>query len=269
MNTVPLPEQVSAGLVVYPPNGTLGPRWQPSVQFVFIHRGSMTVRVDSQPFTAAQGTVTLLLPYHEERFEFSTTSETEHSWFHLTYNTPPPELIARLETVARTIPMSQPMSELVKLSLAVRHSRQPAAEMLLRSLGFAVLWRFLLDSDQHAGDAATPQLHVSVEQAQRYIESQLDQSITLQDLAEAGAVSPTHLIRLFREHFNMTPIAYVWERRIQRGLELLRYTGLPIGVIAAQCGFKTSYHFSRRIREATQLSPQEIRRQFFARTELE
>jgi AraC family transcriptional regulator of arabinose operon len=265
-SAAPLPDHVSAGLVVYPPQGTLGPRWQSSVQLVFIHRGSMTVWVDQQPFSAAHGTVTLLLPGHQERFAFSTVSETEHSWFHLTYNLPPPTLIARLEAASRTISTSQPMLELVKLALTIRHSPLPSAEMLLRSLGFAALWRFLFDNEQHSGDPTARQLHISVEQARRYIEANLEQNITLADLAAAGSVSSAHLIRLFRDYFNMTPIAYLWERRVQRGLELLRYTGLPVGVIAVQCGFKTSYHFSRRIREATQCSPQEIRYQFFARS---
>lgn len=265
-NAVSLPDHVSAGLVVYPPAGTLGPRWQSSVQLVFVHRGSMTVWVDQQPFSAAHGTVTLLLPGHQERFAFSTVSETEHSWFHLTYNLPPPALIARLETASRTISISQPMLELVRLALTVRHSPLPSAEMLLRSLGYSALWRFLFDNEQFFGDATARQMHISVEQARRYIEAHLEETITLADLAAAGAVSSAHLIRLFREHFNMTPIAYLWDQRIQRGLELLRYTGLPIGVIAAQCGFKTSYHFSRRIREATHCSPQEIRHKFFNRS---
>jgi AraC-like DNA-binding protein/quercetin dioxygenase-like cupin family protein len=266
MNVFPVPDEVSAGLVIYPPGGTLGPRWQSSIQFVFLHRGTMTVWVDQQPLIAKQGSVTLLLPHHHERFAFSTTSETEHSWFHLTYSSPPADLIARLEPLKRTQPTTQAMLELVKSGLSIRRSEMPSADMLLRSLGFAILWRYLFDSEQQLLNNSISQVHVSVERARQYIESHLDEPITLQDLAAAASVSPTHLIRLFREHFDTTPMNYVWEQRVQRGLELLRYTGLPIGVIAEKCGFKTSYHFSRRIREAVQLSPQEVRQQFFARS---
>ncbi|MDZ4765140.1 MAG: AraC family transcriptional regulator [Chloroflexota bacterium] len=266
MNTAYIPDNVSAGLVVYPLGGTLGPRWQPSIQFVFLHRGTMTIWVDHQPLVAKQGSVTLLLPNHQERFAFSTTSETEHSWFHLSYGSHPASLIAQLEPLVRTQSTSPAMLELVKAALNIRRSELPSAGMLLRTLAFAILWRYQFDCDQQRAETTTSHMHISVEQALRYIDSHLDESITLQALATAASVSPTHLIRLFRAQFGMTPMTYLWEQRVYRGLELLRYTGLPIGVIAEKCGFKTSYHFSRRIRAAVQLSPQEVRQQFFARS---
>jgi AraC-like DNA-binding protein len=52
----------------------------------------------------------------------------------------------------------------------------------------------------------------------------------------------------------------VWSRRVDAGVELLAGTGLPVGVIAERCGFRTSFHFSRRVRRATGLAPTELRR---------
>jgi transcriptional regulator GlxA family with amidase domain len=76
-------------------------------------------------------------------------------------------------------------------------------------------------------------------------------------------VSPFHLVRLFQKHLSLTPIAYLWQQRIAEGIKTLEQTGLPIGTIASQCGFQSRYHFSRRIRQETGSSPQEVRRRFW------
>ena len=50
-------------------------------------------------------------------------------------------------------------------------------------------------------------------------------------------------------------MAYLWERRIAAGIDLLVQTGLPVGEVAARAGFKSIYHFSRKVRQHTGLAP--------------
>jgi len=52
-----------------------------------------------------------------------------------------------------------------------------------------------------------------------------------------------------------------WQRDVQLVLDLLTYTGLPVGEIAARTGFKSVYHFSRRVKQATGASPTDVRRE--------
>ena len=86
----------------------------------------------------------------------------------------------------------------------------------------------------------------AVETARHFIHAHLREPLTLDTIAMAAAVSPPHLIRLFRQQLNTTPMAYLWERRVAQGIDLLRQTGLSVGEIATRCGFQTSYHFSTR-----------------------
>jgi transcriptional regulator GlxA family with amidase domain len=79
-------------------------------------------------------------------------------------------------------------------------------------------------------------------------------------LARACNVSAAHLSRAFRRELGVTPIAYLWQRRVAAGVDLLVNTGLPVGVIADRCGFSTVYHFSRRVKQATGEPPTELRR---------
>jgi AraC family transcriptional regulator of arabinose operon len=55
-------------------------------------------------------------------------------------------------------------------------------------------------------------------------------------------------------------MAYLWQRRVATGIDLLTNTGLPVGDIAARTGFRSVYHFSRRVKEHAGAPPTVVRR---------
>ncbi|MBZ0299589.1 MAG: AraC family transcriptional regulator [Anaerolineae bacterium] len=252
------PEHVTVGDVVYPPGGVLGPRIQYSIELVMVHNGEMTVWIDGQCRYAPAGSVSILFPGHEERFAFSTQMDTYHSFVHLWLPDLPDEIERRLLRLPWPLPLSSAMHDLTRSALHLRRSSLSTADGLLRTLGLHMLWRYLGEGERLlAGEESG---HPAVERARQFIQAHLSESLALADIAQAAAISPPHLIRLFRAEFDRTPIAYLWEQRVRQGIELLENTGLPVGLIAEQCGFQTSYHFSRRVRQATDLSPVEVRR---------
>ncbi|WP_314172313.1 helix-turn-helix transcriptional regulator [Streptomyces winkii] len=98
-----------------------------------------------------------------------------------------------------------------------------------------------------------------IEDARLFIHRNVERDIDLTAISAAAKVSPEHLVRLFRQHMDTTPMRYLWDRRVTRGIELLTSSGLPVGSIAACSGFKTSFHFARKVKEATGLSPTALR----------
>ena len=243
------PEVVGVGEVTYPPGGTLGPRTQMFVQLVMVLHGSMTVWVDDEPIHALANSVTLLLPYHQEYFEFATKQETEHRWLHLK--------LSESDTLAplrRSMPLSRHMLELTESALAVYRSTMPTNIESLTTLGLQMLYLYIGEAQQNV----SPKSDV-VSIACAFIQENLAADISLDDIARASNISQTHLIRLFRTTLNMTPVAYLWQQRTRQGISLLQQTGLSVGEIAYQSGFKTSYHFARRIKQHTGATPTEIR----------
>jgi AraC-like DNA-binding protein len=243
---------VSAGDVLYPPGGRLGPRWQHDVQLVLVHTGSARIRVDDcEPALHPAGSVVLLLPGHREQFEFDEHEPTHHSWIQARIAEPP----AELDSAPRALPASAALTDLVGEAVAAARTPLPTARPLLAALAAAAIWRYLGES-QSREQARTD----AVDRARGFLHHQLsDPDLSLAGVAAAAHVTPAHLVRRFRAELGITPMAYLWQRRVATGIDLLTNTGLPVGVVAARCGFKSVYHFSRRVKERTGSSPTALR----------
>jgi AraC-like DNA-binding protein len=247
------PVRVSAGEVAYPPGGTLGPRWQHDVQLVLLHTGSARISIDEgAPSPHGADTVVLLLPGHREHFEFDRTNETHHSWVQVGLGDSPVGLAA----LPRELPASGALTELVRESVAIARTPISTTTPLLAALAIAALLRYVGEAESRVRGTAD-----SVERARRFLHSRVaDPEVTLGHVAAAAHVTPAHLVRRFRAELGVTPMAYLWERRVATGVDLLTNTGLPVGEVAARCGFKSVYHFSRRVKQRTGSSPTALRR---------
>mgnify|MGYP003648416817 CR=1 FL=1 len=89
----------------------------------------------------------------------------------------------------------------------------------------------------------------------RYMEENIEELFTLDDLAEEFDVSRRQIERLFLGHVGVTPKQYLTELRLQRARMLLAETDLKVADIASACGFESSSHFSRRFRAKYGVSP--------------
>jgi AraC-like DNA-binding protein len=255
------PSRVSAGEVVYPPGGRLGPRWQPDLQLVLVDSGSAVVHVDgvAQP-PQFEGSAGLLMPGHREEFAFATTGSTHLSWVQARLVKAPPELLAKFASLPRAIPASTALAELVREVVTVARAPLSTAPPLLAALAAAAFWRY-------AGDAESGGDQDAVSRARVYMHAHVtDPEVDLRQVAEAVHVTGPHLVRRFRAELGITPMAYLWERRIAAGIDLLVHTGLPVGEVAARTGFKSVYHFSRKVRQHTDRAPTELRRERWEET---
>jgi AraC-like DNA-binding protein len=250
------PTRVSVGTVTYPPGGTLGPRTQRDLQLVLVHAGSARVWVDGALRQLTAGQVGLLLPDHRERFAFDSGVATQHSWVQAHVPELAPALRIRLERLPAALPLSPALEALVREAVATAGSTLPSAPSVLAHLAGAALWRYIGEAERERPERPWP-----VEDARRFIHANVhDPTLTLDRIARAAHVTPAHLIRSFRADHGTTPKAYLWQRRVALGVDLLTKTGLPIPTIAERCGFKSAHHFSRRVKQATGLPPGALRR---------
>lgn len=96
---------------------------------------------------------------------------------------------------------------------------------------------------------------------QDYIAANLDQPLTLGELAGMAELSPHSFITAFRHGFGMTPIQYLIAQRLQRACALLESTRQDITAIALATGFSSHSHLSTAFRQRFGLTPRQFRAQ--------
>lgn len=102
--------------------------------------------------------------------------------------------------------------------------------------------------------------HAGVVSCIELMESNLEQPITTNELADMVNISSRQLERLFRSYLQTTPTLYYQQVRLKAGHELLRQTTMSVLEVAAAVGFSSPDYFSRRFRAFLGFSPTEARK---------
>ena len=96
----------------------------------------------------------------------------------------------------------------------------------------------------------------TIKNAVHYIEENYYKDfIDLNDLAKMSDITPTHFIRLFKSIYSTTPIKYINKLRMDRAVELLDHSSIPINEIAQQLGFHDVSYFSKLFKRTYGKSP--------------
>lgn len=101
---------------------------------------------------------------------------------------------------------------------------------------------------------------VRIQRGVDYIESRLDEPLSLGSVAREAGVSQWHFQRMFKALTGDTLKGYIRSRRLARSLERLLTTDMRVLDVALLAGFDSQEAFSRAFRKAFDLSPLEYRR---------
>lgn len=103
--------------------------------------------------------------------------------------------------------------------------------------------------------------HKALVEVSALMESNIEEPLSLDELARLAGLSQRHLQRMFRQALSMTPMSYYLNLRLKRARTLLLQTEMSIMSITVACGFQSSCHFSKSYRSLFGYSPSIERRQ--------
>ncbi|MDF2793389.1 MAG: AraC family transcriptional regulator [Pseudomonas orientalis] len=97
-----------------------------------------------------------------------------------------------------------------------------------------------------------------LERAADYIREHCTEALKLEDICSAAELSPSYLIRAFKQYYGLTPHAFLVNRRIQFARTQLR-NGELIADVALAAGFADQAHFQRAFKQHFAATPGQYR----------
>jgi AraC-like DNA-binding protein len=142
----------------------------------------------------------------------------------------------------------------------------PAVERFLSLV--TVLTRLAEDRDALPLSATAPELAPAatdrgrIDRVLNHIHAHFAEPITIAELADIAALSPSGLHRTFRRHTRQTVSQYLIRLRIGRACALLSSGPMPIGTIAGEVGYDSLANFNRQFKTLKGTTPREYRAAF-------
>jgi len=94
----------------------------------------------------------------------------------------------------------------------------------------------------------------AIRQARQYIEEFFARGVSLSELAAQAALSPYYLLRVFRSEVGMPPHEYLESVRIRHAQRLIE-SGKTLADVAAEVGFSSQSHMTRRFKKIIGATP--------------
>ena len=95
--------------------------------------------------------------------------------------------------------------------------------------------------------------------AKDYIESNFDEEVTLEVLANVSCMNQFHFLRKFKELFGETPYQYLTIVRLDQAMNMLKKKKQTITDVCFAVGFKDLSSFSKLFKRTFNVSPDEFR----------
>jgi transcriptional regulator GlxA family with amidase domain len=96
----------------------------------------------------------------------------------------------------------------------------------------------------------------------QYVSEHITDTLSIEELASAAAVSRRTLSRVFAKHAKVTPSGFVEQVRVDTARKLLEDTDSPLKTVAYKCGFHSATHMRTTFSRRLSVTPQQYRQRF-------
>ena len=118
------------------------------------------------------------------------------------------------------------------------------------------------DSWQPAQDTPARESKRSLTDVKEYLDTHLQEKITLDELAGRFYIDKYYLAKRFKQQFGISVMQYVMQQRITTAKRLLRFSDMPVEKVGQECGMEDANYFARAFRKVEGCSPTKYRRQW-------
>ncbi|MDY2880515.1 MAG: AraC family transcriptional regulator [Candidatus Borkfalkiaceae bacterium] len=132
------------------------------------------------------------------------------------------------------------------------HGNDLQTELEINGIMKILISRFL--PDIYPDDSIVPFLDVI-----EYIDKNIEREITVEELADLCSLNKIYFSNKFAKHMGISPSQFVINRRLEKAMELIKFSNLSMKEIAYKCGFQNNLYFSRIFRKKIGMTPTEFK----------
>jgi len=111
-------------------------------------------------------------------------------------------------------------------------------------------------------EASSPALRAQLPalfSAVQYMQERFHTPISHSEAAAEAGMSPSYFARCFKQHYQVSPIRFLAELRMEKAKTELTLTAQPVKAIAAAVGYKSVHHFTRAFTRYAGQAPAQYR----------
>ena len=244
------------GETTYLNGGSFGPVDHSSINLIIVVEGALEALWDSERAEIPAGRAALIYSSETILFRFPQGRRTVVQWCDTGEPAGSAWIRQKLKRAPLTLEASETLRHLMEMGKKLSGENRDDVRAFRDALGEALICAYLHQANLDCDEALVPE---AVSKSKEYIESHFCDPIDNGEIARKAGVSPQYLVRLFKRSLGLSPVQYVWNLRAEKGAFLLRQSGLTVGEIAYQCGYKNPFHFSRHLKTTYGHSPRDLR----------
>jgi AraC family transcriptional regulator len=149
---------------------------------------------------------------------------------------------------------------LFKRFMAEADSGIRGARAVLAALGVEICHCLIRGITKTAPRRSPVEERVEVGRAIEHIHTNLDEKITIEQMASVARLSPSHFARVFRKETGKSPMEYVHGLRLAQAKKMLLAGDTSVTEIALACGFGSSSYLSSCFQKQFRMTPSQYRR---------
>ena len=127
---------------------------------------------------------------------------------------------------------------------------------------FFNIWHYVLQAAKtHIPEASAVNYeHIdSLKNMIGFIKGNYMDKLSLESIAAVGNMSKSSCNTIFKKYTSHTPNEYLIRYRLDKAMELLRTTDMPIGTISMECGFASASYMTEQFVKCYKMTPRDFR----------
>jgi AraC-like DNA-binding protein len=203
------------------------------------------------------GDAILLKPQTRHREEIEPLEEARLAWLGFDFSGPPPEWRHRIVALGEDASEIAGYFDVIAREHHLTDARSPMRiDLALQSL--LLLLERRAEGSRHPpaeNSGLNPRQIHTVESAAHYFRHNLQNPLSIAQVAAYHSLCPAHFSSLFRRRHGITPRGFLRQARLQCVTDLLAESELPLKEIAAQCGFVDPAHLCKSFKQDRRTTP--------------